>query len=110
MKLTSVKSFVKQKLPWAFIIGGMGIASYCTYSHVNRINNDEAKAKTYIQNNDFERYNKLVEKDGWPKTFDWAKEAENLEQEIKMDSIARTNYALGMQAVRDSLANANKKL
>ena len=109
MKLISVKSFVKQNLPWAFIIGGMGIASYSTYSHVDRMNNEETKAKTYIQNNNLERYNILVEKDGWPKIFDWATEAEILEQEIKMDSIARTNYALGMQAVRDSLANANKK-
>ena len=105
----SVKSFVKQNLPLAFMIGGMGIGSYTICSYVDRINNEESKAKTYIQNNDLVRYNILVKKDGWPKTFDWATEAEILEQEIKMDSIARTNYALGMQAVRDSLANANKK-
>ena len=108
MKLTPVKSFVKQNLPWAFIIGGMGIASYSTYSLVDRINNEEIKAKTYIQNNEIERYNILVKEDDWPKTFNWTTEAKILEQEIKMDSIAKTNYALGMQAVRDSLANANK--
>ena len=105
----SVKSFIKQNLPWAFIIGGMGLASYCTYTGVDKRNQEDAKAKAYIQNNDIERYNILVKKDGWPKTFDWATEAEILEQELKMDSIAKTNYALGMQAVRDSLANVNKK-
>ena len=35
--------------------------------------------------------------------------AKETEYSIKMDSIAKANYALGMQAVRDSLANANKE-
>ena len=109
MKITPVKTFVKQNLPWAFIIGGMSLASYCTYSGVNRINEETSKAKAYIQKNDIERYNILVKKDSWPRSFNWITEAEILEQELKIDSIARTNYALGMQAVRDSLATANKK-
>ena len=39
----------------------------------------------------------------------WEREAKAVEDSIKLDSIAKTNYALGMQAVRDSLANVNKK-
>lgn len=109
MKLTPVKTFVERNLPWMLIIGGIGLGSYCTYTGVDRRNQEDAKAKAYIQNNDIERYDILVKKDGWPKTFNWTTEAEILEQEIKMDSVARTNYALGMQAIRDSLANANKK-
>ena len=53
----------------------------------------------------------------YQKTFEKAEKSELLSQQlvtekneniIKMDSIAKTNYALGMQAVRDSLANTNK--
>lgn len=32
-----------------------------------------------------------------------------IDEELKLDSIAKANYALGMQAVRDSLANTNNK-
>ena len=40
---------------------------------------------------------------------DYYEAARDIREELKLDSIAKTNYALGMQAVRDSLANANKK-
>ena len=54
----------------------------------------------------------------YQKAFEKAEKAELLSQQLaiekkenimKMDSIAQTNYVLGMQAVRDSLTNANKK-
>ncbi len=109
MKTNAIKSFVKQNIPWAFFIGGWGIASYATYTGVSKINDANNEAKAYIQNNDIKRYNELIEQDGYPKTFNWVIEAQKLETELKLDSIAKTNYALGMQAVRDSLANANKK-
>lgn len=35
--------------------------------------------------------------------------SQEIENAIKIDSIAKANYALGMQAIRDSLANANKE-
>ena len=40
---------------------------------------------------------------------DYYEAASKIREDLKLDSIARTNYALGMQAVRDSLASANKK-
>ena len=109
MKISLVKTFVKKNIPWVFIVGGFGIASYCTNKGLNRITEVENEAKSYIQNNDKEKYDSLVLEDKWPKSFNWVIEAQNLEAELKLDSIAKANYALGMQAVRDSLANANKK-
>lgn len=108
MRISSVKTFVKKNIPWVFIAGGFGIASYCTSKGLNRIIEAENQAKSYIQYNDKEKYDSLVLEDKWPKSFNWVIEAQNLEAELKLDSIAKTNYALGMQAVRDSLANANK--
>jgi phosphoenolpyruvate carboxylase len=39
---------------------------------------------------------------------DYYEAARDIREELKLDSIAKTNYALGMQAVRDSLVNAKK--
>ena len=40
---------------------------------------------------------------------DYYEAARDIREDLKLDSIAKTNYALGMQAVRDSLANTSKK-
>ena len=66
------------------------------------------EAKTYIRKNNILKYVELNYQDKYDKALNWPKEAEKLQTQLKMDSIAKTNYALGMQAVRDSLAKADK--
>ena len=66
--------------------------------------------KEIIKQKDENKYNQLLKKeDSSMFSVNWYEEANILQDSLRMDSIAKTNYALGMQAVRDSLANANKK-
>ena len=95
---------------WAFLVGGLTIASLCSHNTYSNIDKENLKHKEYIRQNDSVRYNKLLEKGrSWSEMVFWEREAKAVEDSIKLDSIAKTNYALGMQAVRDSLANVNKK-
>lgn len=96
------------KYIWASLVGCSLLASYSMIQEVSRFNEKNSQAKDYIQNHDINRYQELLKQDGYPKTFDWTEEAKKVENAVKMDSVAKTNYALGMQAVRDSIANANK--
>jgi hypothetical protein len=58
-----------------------------------------------IKQGDIDRYNKLAnqeEKNMF--SVNWYQEASKVQDSLKMDSIAKTNYALGVQAVRDSIS------
>lgn len=108
MKVNPVKTFVKKSLPWTFLVAGFSVATCCSNYAINKTNSENDSAKTYIKNNNLKRYNDLLERDKYLNTLDWKEEAKKIEIELKIDSVAKANYALGMQAVRDSLANANK--
>ena len=40
---------------------------------------------------------------------DYYEAARDIREDLKLDSIAKTNYALGIQAAKDSLVSASKK-
>lgn len=109
MAVNPIRQKLYVALPKVLILGGLVSASYCQYDGMSRKIDKDSEAKIYIQSNDTNRYQELLKQDGYPRTFDWVEEAKNLENTLKLDSVAKTNYALGVQAVRDSLANANKK-
>ena len=100
---------ITKALRYSCLIGGLGLGVCYLCNAMDKFDEQDAKAKIYIQNNDIKRYNQLINKDYFPKSFDWQDEAKNLESAIKKDSIAKTNYALGMQAVRNNLDVVNKK-
>lgn len=56
------------------------------------------------------KYVELLEKDftNEYKDYDmWKKAAKEVQDSLRIDSIAKTNYAKGTQMVRDSIAKAN---
>ena len=65
------------------------------------------QVKEYVKQHNPELYNEYSRTDRPIK--DYYEAARDIREDLRLDSVAKTNYALGMQAVRDSLANANKK-
>lgn len=109
MQVNSIKPFLKNSFPWILVAGCWGALHLGVYNNIKKYNKMEDEAKAYIQKNDSLKYNDLIAKDNYPNSFNWITEADKLKEDLRIDSIAKTNYALGMQAIRDSLANANKK-
>ena len=108
MLISPIKQKLIGTLPKALLLGGFALIGYCQYNSATKFDEKESQAKEYVKKNDINKYNELVERKGWPKDFYWVVEAQKLETKLKNDSIAKTNYALGLQAVRDSLANTSK--
>ena len=109
MAISPVKQKLIGALPKVLMLGGFALAGYCQYNSASKFGDKEDQAKEYIKNNDINKYNELITRKGWPKDFYWTVEAQKIETKLKNDSIAKTNYALGLQAVKDSLANITKK-
>ena len=107
MKISAIGSKAMDIGIWSALVAGWGFASYCVYDTLETRELERQKNMEYVKTHDSKRYDELIQKDAYPPTFDWKDEAQKVEMAIKMDSIARTNYALGMQAIRDSLANAS---
>ena len=93
------------------ILGGLCIAAWgLTLGYAQKQNNEKIdQAKAYIQTHNPQKFNELNQAVKYKGYMDWNKEVNKIRDSLKIDSIAKTNYALGMQAVRDSLVNANKK-
>ena len=85
----------------------LGIGGASVYGIVDSYSKQKKAAKEYIRIHDPEKYNQLAS--GYTPFEVWKSESEKTREVVKLDSIAKTNYALGMQVVRDSLAQANKK-
>ena len=109
MKLNCINGQkLKNGLAWPLLAVGFVVANYSAVNSAEKTNNEKSKAEIYIKTHNPELYKELKQGYNDSRTFNWEDEAKKLELSLKMDSIAKTNYALGMQAVRDSLANANK--
>ena len=107
MKISPItKDCIKKTGCRAFWLGTVVLGCYL----MNKINNiaaeKEVVAKKVVKQYNPSLYQKMCKEDAG--LIPWQKAAESIQDSLKIDSIARTNYALGMQAVRDSLANANK--
>ena len=87
------------------VVGGVRFSHVANARKVNQAKNEQVVeyVKQYNPDlyNDYSHANRPI--------VDYYEAARDIRKELKLDSIAKTNYALGMQAVRDSLVNANKK-
>ena len=102
-----VKNNIKEAGRWAFGIGAFALAC-CIFNKANNIAVQKERAARDV----VEQYNPALHKEMDQRNaglYTWQHAAESIQDSLRKDSIAKTNYALGMQAVRDSIANANKK-
>lgn len=80
------------------------------YSRITEKNLETSeKAMKYLKANDSNKYIEILEK-GIDKQSDsgaevWEQAAKEVRDSLKIDSVAKTNYAKGAQMVRDSIAN-----
>ena len=89
------------------ILLGWGIAAaaaisaavYCSIPN-NKFDREEAY-REYIKEKAPHKYIEAVEKN-----LTWEEAVKQVQDSLRMDSIARTNYAKGQQMVRDSLKRA----
>lgn len=75
------------------------------------INSNNAKAieksKEIVKQANIKKYIEILESENAKNIDVWNKAAIQVQDSLKIDSIARTNYAKGAQMVRDSIKNAN---
>lgn len=86
-------------------VGGVWFSHVANARKVNQAKNEQVKE--YVKQHRLDLYNDYTYTNR--PIVDYYEAARDIREDLKLDSIARTNYALGMQAVRDSLANTNKK-
>ena len=89
----------------------LGAASYLTFKDLpdvfSRQKEENERNKEIVKKYNPSLYNDFME-NGY-QFNSWEIAAEQIQDSLRVDSIAKANYALGMQAMRDSLASANKK-
>lgn len=102
------------KLFLSVILGGVftGGTFYMTKMKNENINRSEVSME-YLKKHDTNKYIEILEK-GLDKATHtdskkWEQAAKEVQDSLRIDSIAKTNYAKGAQMVRDSIANANLK-
>ena len=102
------------KLFLSVILGGVftGGTFYLTKMKNENINRSEVSME-YLKKHDTNKYIEILEK-GLNKTTQtdskkWEQAAKEVQDSLRIDSIAKTNYGKGAQMVRDSIANANLK-
>ena len=90
-------------MAWATLTGGFLLAGYLGSGKTKDPMKEIKDARQYVQIHNPNKYNQvLANKKMGPNK--WLIAAKEIQDSLKIDSIAKTNYALGMQAVRDSLA------
>lgn len=108
-----INSQLEQKIIRGFhatlIAGTFGFSSYCLVDTIEQENIKNKKARMFIEKTDNKKYFELIKQERKMKIVNWQEEAQKIETTLKIDSIAKKNYALGLKVVRDSLANGNKK-
>ncbi len=69
------------------------------------------KSMEYVKTHSPNKYMEILEKSVEKATFSgvevWQQAAREVSDSLRIDSVARTNYAKGAQMVRDSIAKAN---
>lgn len=89
---------------------GLSLISWSGYqAHRYAMQNFEKseKAVKYLKANDSNKYIEILEKgiDKQSGADIWEQAAKEVRDSLKIDSVAKTNYAKGAQMVRDSIAN-----
>ncbi len=92
------------------ILGTCGLATY-TSNRQEKINKEANKSMEYVKAHSPNKYIEILEKSADKKTGTdlklWEQTAREVRDSLRIDSIAKTNYAKGAQMVRDSITNAN---
>ena len=108
MKISPViKNRIGEAGRWTFGIGAFVFGCFLFNKANNMVIKEENAAQEIVKKHNPSLHKKLLEENAG--LYPWQHAAESIQNSLKIDSVAKTNYALGMQAVRDSLANANKK-
>lgn len=118
MKINPINKFFNKTYHFGMIATMWGTTSLLiggAYpSAVNYQIDTEQKAKKEIQIKDPARYERLVEADTIHDLLRndgviWTKEAKEMNDSLRMDSIIQKAYFEGAQMVRDSIANTSKE-
>lgn len=92
-------------------LGLLGLASSRVNKRQERLNNVSETSMEYIRENNPNKYFEILEKGVDKRTVEgselWKQAAKEVRDSLRIDSIAKTNYAKGAQMVRDSIAKAN---
>ena len=89
-----------------------GLAGLATCSTIKTINDGKettkemAQSKKIIKKANLEKYVEILESPDAKNAEVWHKAAKQIQDSLKIDSIARTNYAKGQQMIRDSIKKA----
>ena len=112
MRISTIKTEKALKgLGYGVLFLTTGALSYVSFKDMPDVISRQ-KAKNEAERELVKTYNPELYNDFMENGYglhSWEDAAKQIQDSLKIDSIAKTNYALGMQAVRDSLANANKK-
>ncbi len=112
MKINNIKNTFRQTIPSKAInkikdgvmtLGLISVATggiYVGKQLMERAENSKELVKQYNP----DKYNQMVETN--KSDADWYQAAADIRDSLQQDSIAKANYAKGIQAVRDSLKNA----
>ena len=107
MKISPVvTNKIGEAVRWTFGIGTFAFGCFLFNKSHNMVIKEEKAAQEIVKEHNPILYKKMLEEDAG--LYPWQNAAEAIQDSLKIDSIAKTNYALGMQAVRDSLASTNK--
>lgn len=89
---------------------GIGLAALTLYG-LGRNKATSEHAMKYVRDHNSNKYSELLEKGTGKYTGfscgTWQQAAKEVSDSLRIDSVARTNYAKGAQMVRDSIAKVN---
>lgn len=100
-------------LPFGFFCIAAGAIGFISVSRtsVKHNTNTSEKAMEYVKTHSPNKYLETLEKGVDKSTYKgveiWQQAAKEVQDSLRIDSIAKTNYAKGTQMVRDSIAKAN---
>ena len=111
MRINPIKSEKLLKgLKYTGVVATLSLCSYLAFKDMpNVISRQREKRET--EKELVKTYKPELYKDFMTNGYglhSWEDATKQIQDSLKLDSVARTNYALGMRAVRDSLVNANK--
>ena len=95
-------------MAWVTLVGGFLLAGYCGANKNEDTSKNILKARTFVQEHNPQKYNQILTNKNLS-AKKWLDAAKEVSDSLRIDSIAKTNYALGMQAVRDSIKRAKIK-
>lgn len=102
MKINTIKPILTRCAVWTAIIGAWATTSYTSYYGIEKAADKRIEAQKYLRENAPKKYIQLVQENviGYKR---WEEAAQEVKDSIRMDSIARTNYALGLHSAKKNL-------